>query len=544
MLGRIGKVRADHPADTLFWTSVPQAGRSSRPSDETSRLLRSIVAQMPQAVLILGESGEVLAANRAAEALFAYAPGQLVGQLSEHLLPESSHHLHGDSRRRFWTNPLSRRLGCDRALVGVRRDGTQVQIEIGVKVVADGGKRHVIVSVTDVTQRAELQARLDAATDRQLAIQKLTADVAVRFAAISPDAIDDAVVDSLRQMAEMMQLDRAILWHWAGNQPNAAFHCWNRRPQTQFPDPLQLACMPFVASKLDAGEARWFARIDEVPDPADRETFRRHELQSAVVIPIASIGGGSTVRGGLALGSSTIEAHWSPAIRERLRLVAGVISLALSRRTSQIALQNALDEITRMRDRVSAENIDLRREVRARTEPRLIVSESPTVNEALRQAEQVAPTPATVLLIGETGTGKEVFAQVIHDLSPRHQRSMVRVSCAAIPSALIESELFGRERGAYTGALSRQIGRFEAANQSTLFLDEIGELEPEVQVKLLRVLQERVIERLGSTQPVKVDVRIIAATHRDLEKAVSEGRFREDLYLSPQRVSDRGAAAA
>ena len=148
----------------------------------------------------------------------------------------------------------------------------------------------------------------------------------------------------------------------------------------------------------------------------------------------------------------------------------------------------------------------------------------------LAQLEQVAPTPATVLLLGETGSGKEVMAQAIHDSSPRHHRPMIRVSCAAIPTALIESELFGRERGAYTGALSRQIGRFEAAHQSTLFLDEIGELPMEVQVKLLRVLQERVIERLGSTQSIKVDVRIIAATNRNLEEAVRDKTFREDLF--------------
>ena len=156
--------------------------------------------------------------------------------------------------------------------------------------------------------------------------------------------------------------------------------------------------------------------------------------------------------------------------------------------------------------------------------------ESAAIQRVLAQIQQVAPTPATVLLLGETGTGKEVMAQAIHDLSPRHQRPMIRVSCAAIPTALIESELFGRERGAYTGALSRQIGRFEAANQSTLFLDEIGDLPMEVQVKLLRVLQERVIERLGSTQPIKVDVRIIAATNRNLEDAVRDKTFREDLF--------------
>src|SRR5207247_3156492 len=158
-----------------------------------------------------------------------------------------------------------------------------------------------------------------------------------------------------------------------------------------------------------------------------------------------------------------------------------------------------------------------------------IMAESATMQPTVAHVQQVSPTPATVLLLGETVDGKEVIAQAIHSLSPRHQRTMVRVSCAAIPTALIESELFGRERGAYTGALSRQIGRFEAANQSTLFLDEIGDLPMEVQVKLLRVLQERVIERLGSTQPIKVDVRIIAATNHNLEDGVRDKTFREDL---------------
>ena len=156
--------------------------------------------------------------------------------------------------------------------------------------------------------------------------------------------------------------------------------------------------------------------------------------------------------------------------------------------------------------------------------------ESAAVRQVLTQIRQVAPTPSTVLLLGETGTGKEVMARTIHDLSPRRQRRMITVNCAAIPTTLIESELFGREKGAYTGALSRQIGRFEAAHHSTLFLDEIAELPTSAQVKLLRVLQEREIERLGSAQPVKVDVRIIAATNRNLEAAVSEKTFREDLY--------------
>ena len=148
----------------------------------------------------------------------------------------------------------------------------------------------------------------------------------------------------------------------------------------------------------------------------------------------------------------------------------------------------------------------------------------------LEQARQVAATDSTVLLLGETGTGKELIAAYIHELSARRARAMVRVNCAAIPNTLVESELFGRERGAFTGALSRQIGRFELADHSTIFLDEIGDLPADVQVKLLRVLEERQIERLGSPKSVSVDVRVVAATHRNLEQRIDADTFREDLF--------------
>jgi formate hydrogenlyase transcriptional activator len=159
-----------------------------------------------------------------------------------------------------------------------------------------------------------------------------------------------------------------------------------------------------------------------------------------------------------------------------------------------------------------------------------IIGNSTAIRQVLAQIAMVAPTGATVLLLGETGTGKELLAEAIHDLSPRHNRPMIRVNCAAIPATLIESELFGRERGAYTDAISRQIGRFESANRSTLFLDEIGDLSLDVQVKLLRVLQDHVIERLGSAQSLKVDVRIVAATNHNLEDAVRDRTVREDLF--------------
>jgi formate hydrogenlyase transcriptional activator len=159
-----------------------------------------------------------------------------------------------------------------------------------------------------------------------------------------------------------------------------------------------------------------------------------------------------------------------------------------------------------------------------------IVGGSAALRRVLDQIERVAPTEATVLLLGDTGTGKELFATHLHELSARRTRAMVRVNCAAIPTTLMESELFGCERGAFTDAVTRRIGRFELANHSTIFLDEIGDLPSEVQIKLLRVIEERQIERLGNPNSIPVDVRIVAATHRDLEQRIEEGTFREDLF--------------
>ena len=159
-----------------------------------------------------------------------------------------------------------------------------------------------------------------------------------------------------------------------------------------------------------------------------------------------------------------------------------------------------------------------------------VLGQSVAVRQALKLVDQVARTDSTVLLLGETGTGKELFATQIHEQSARRGHAMVRVNCAAIPDTLLESELFGREKGAFTGAVVRQVGRFELANHSTIFLDEIGDMPMDVQVKLLRVLEERQVERLGSPTPIRVDTRIIAATHRDLEERIAAGRFREDLF--------------
>ena len=197
---------------------------------------------------------------------------------------------------------------------------------------------------------------------------------------------------------------------------------------------------------------------------------------------------------------------------------------------SERALEERVQEIEQLKERLQQENIYLHEEIKLLGEHTEIVGQGLAMKEALAQAEKVAPTESTVLLIGETGTGKELLARAIHRMSSRKDRPLVTVNCASLPPTLIESELFGREKGAYTGALTKLIGRFEIADGSTLFLDEIGEFPFELQSKLLRVLETGDFERLGSTKNVHTDVRLIAATNRDLSREVTEGRFRRDLF--------------
>src|SRR5262245_33195864 len=363
-----GPMTATRLSFPLPLTSIPHAYRPEGRGEELLRLLRLAIEHVPQGVLIFGDQGELLVANSQAEAIFAYAPGQMAGVSIGRLFLDSLSGLPVGPSRSGEASAQGVARQTDAFVPGIRRDHVTVPLEVSLESVEAGHTGYVLVSVSDITRRQPALSRPDSDTrDR---------------CTMTDDRVEGGTEGS---RAEPVRYER-------------------RR---------------------------------------DDRALRRDEAQS---------------QSGAIVGGSA-------AIRQVLEL-----------------------------------------------------------------AEQVAATDSTVLLLGETGTGKELIATHIHEQSARRGRAMVRVNCSAIPATLMESELFGREKGAYTGALSRQIGRFELADQSTIFLDEIGDLSPEVQVKLLRVLEERQIERLGNPRGVPVNIRVIAATHRDLEKRIADDEFREDLF--------------
>lgn len=259
--------------------------------------------------------------------------------------------------------------------------------------------------------------------------------------------------------------------------------------------------------------------IAALQPPELQQLMKKVGIRSICYVPLVSRG---KALGVLSMGSRA-ENHFGEDLRTLLEQVAGLAALALD---NSLAFQG----IRTSRDKLEGEKRYLEEEVRSDFATQEIVGASPALSRVLEQIETVAPSDATVLLLGESGTGKELLARAIHERSRRKERTFVRLNCSAIPMGLVESELFGHERGAFTGAIAKKVGRFELAHQGTLFLDEIGDLPLELQPKLLRAIQEREFERLGSTRTISVDVRLVAATHRDLPRMVEEGTFRQDLF--------------
>jgi formate hydrogenlyase transcriptional activator len=257
----------------------------------------------------------------------------------------------------------------------------------------------------------------------------------------------------------------------------------------------------------------------DVPTATMVAFWDEHGLQSQLVIPMIVE---DRVIGGLVNMSRDLHAY-DGADLELVAELGRAVAIALDR-------IDAIVQLEKLRAQAEDDNEVLTSELRLHRLGGAIVGRDPALAEVRKRVELVAPTASTVLLLGESGTGKDLIARAIHDASPRHDRPMVAINCAALPAQLAESELFGHEQGAFTGAVKRRMGKFEAASGSTLFLDEIGELALPLQAKLLRVLQEQELERVGGHETLRVDVRVIAATNRDLTAEVARGRFREDLF--------------
>ena len=358
--------------------------------------------------------------------------------------------------------------------------------------------------------------------------QKLVASVSSRLVMADDERADAAIKDCMKDICNFVAADRSTLF-WIDSESNVADVVCVWGPERNPFGAVPMDQFPEFGKQLRALESVRIDDVAQLPERyrADRKGLEKYDLKSLAIMPL--IVSGETV-GGITYGCLKEQKAWLDQEIEDLRVFAELLANFVLRLKSRRALREAMADLEVARERLEAENVYLREEIELTHGFDEIIGQSDAVLRSLQLVEQVAPTKTPVLIMGETGTGKELVARAIHELSDRCDRPLVKVNCAALPANLIESELFGHEKGAFTGADRTRRGRFDLAAGSTLFLDEIGEIPVELQAKLLRVLQEGEFDRLGGGETIKVDVRVVVATNRNLAEAVQQGEFRSDLY--------------
>ncbi len=501
------------------------ASSNSSPSDlhlrEESRW--SVFEHARDAMVICNPEGTILKSNSQVERIFGYPRKELVGEKLAKLISNQQRISDAEGEDELSPAILS---GIKHGVSGIRKDGTELPIEIRFAELNAEEGRLVIGIIRDTTQNLATQS-LQRQADYEKAISQITA----KFINLPTERVDEEIINGLRALIGAVKAQRAtVALHEEPAGDLLVTHACAAPGIPEFPKRFVRDLFPWLFEQILAkGETVNIANSESLPSSAvaEKRYMKTEGLTSCVAVPFRV---GGNIIGGMSIDSFQEHETWDGAVVSLVQRTANVFANALSHKRADEKLRSAYKEIQTLKEQLEQENIYLREEIKLDYSHHAVVGNSVAIRDVLRKAEQVARTDTTVLVLGETGTGKELIARTIHELSSRNKRPMVKTNCAALPATLIESELFGREKGAYTGALAREIGRFELAHESTIFLDEIGELPPEVQSKLLRVLQEGEFERLGSAKTIKVNVRVIAATSRNLDQMVKEGKFREDLY--------------
>jgi formate hydrogenlyase transcriptional activator len=467
--------------------------------------LRSIVESVRDyAIYLLDKDGNVMTWNPGAERIKGYTAEDIIGKHFSRFFTQ-------EERDRGRPAEMMRQAvekgRVEEEAWRVRKDGSRFWADISLTAIRDSNQQ--LIGFAKVTRDQTDRKRAEESVMLQLSTALLAnMDVRKLLGAISA-SISEVIPHDVATLGLLDEASGGLLVQFLAPDETGA-----HRREVE----LRLEDSPAGAA-YRTREAVLISHLKNSELASGAHHLTSIGMQSGCWVPLIHRG---DVVGVLAVASRKDEA-FSQHDAEMLSEIADQVAMAVSN-----AL--AFRQISELRERLSQEKQYLEEEINLENRFEDIVGESTGLRQVLKDIETVAPTDATVLIQGETGTGKELLARAIHRLSPRSDRTFVKLNCAAIPAGLLESELFGHEKGAFTGAIARKLGRVELANEGTLFLDEIGEMPLDLQPKLLRALQEREFERLGGTRPIQVNVRLIAATNRDLSKMVAERQFRADLY--------------